>query len=86
MEEVSRQIRARGASKPRKIPPISQCEFRLAQQAFRRLWRGEALSVLPGVEPRLSLHQQGCHRLRRRDRSVTVVTRVRTGSLDLGVP
>jgi hypothetical protein len=53
MEEVRRQIRAKGALKPRKIPPISQYEFRLTQQAVRSLWRGETLFVLPGVEPRL---------------------------------
>ena len=38
MDEVSRQMRPKGALKPRKIPPISQFEFRLAQQAFRRFW------------------------------------------------
>jgi hypothetical protein len=53
MEKVSRQIRAKGVLKPRKILPISQCEFRLAQRAVRILWRGEALFDLPGVEPRL---------------------------------
>ena len=53
MEEVSRQIHPKGALKPRKIPLIYQCEFRLAQQAVRSLWRGETLFVLAGVEPRL---------------------------------
>ena len=53
MEEVSKQIRAKGALKPRKIPPISQCEFRLGQRTVRIFWRGEALSDLPGVEPRI---------------------------------
>jgi hypothetical protein len=55
MEELSRQIRAKGVLKPRKIPPISQCEFSLAQQVVRKYWRGETLFDLPGVELRLLL-------------------------------